>query len=231
MVDLAGFGTPLGGMPALRLPAPLFLSLDSDPEIADRQLPGAPASSTSPPQGGTSTREYLDVRAPMEAESISKKEPPADKRIAAAAVAERAPTGVPLASDASTPAGVIEEIARQASLLPSRGATRLRIALSPAHLGELLIELSVDGALLHARVQTGSDAAKDLILEHLDVLRESLGQQGLRVGEFHVSVNPSLGRGPAAVPEETSRGSEEGQLPEARRGPRSIRSQILDVVA
>jgi len=231
MMDVVGFGAPLGGLPALRVPAPLFLSTDSDPEIADRPLPIAPASSANPPRRATATGESLELPVRMEPESAAKEEPLAPKRVAVAAAAEKPPSCAPLASGASTPAAAMEQIAKEAALLPSRGAARIRIALSPAHLGELLIDLSMGGALLHGKVQTGSDAARDLILSHLDLLRQSLEQQGIQVGEFQVSVDPSFHRGQDGASEGTAPSLEEGQPSEARIRLRSIRTHVLDVVA
>ena len=94
---------------------------------------------------------------------------------------------------------------------PLRDGTRIRLSLSPAHLGELWIELSVAGPRLNGRVQTETSAARDLILSHLDDLRRDLEKRGIRISCLEVEVD------------------EERSKTEA--GPRSHRKQVLDLRA
>jgi flagellar hook-length control protein FliK len=99
-----------------------------------------------------------------------------------------------------------------AVLLRPEQTGRLRIALHPEHLGELLIDLALRGGMLQGRIQTQTEAAKELILAHLDDLRTSLERQGTPVGDFEVTVAAS-----------------EDPIPlEALR---SVRLHLLDVMA
>jgi len=94
---------------------------------------------------------------------------------------------------------------------PLRDGTRVRLSLSPAHLGDVWIELSVAGSRLSGRVRTGTWAARDLILSHLDDLRRDLEKRGIRIR--HLEVEVAEGRG------------------KAEAGPRSHRKQVLDLQA
>jgi flagellar hook-length control protein FliK len=100
---------------------------------------------------------------------------------------------------------------------PLRDGARLRLALSPAHLGDLRIELSMSGSRLRGTLFTESDAARDLILAHLDDLRRDLARRGLKVGRFEVVVARSGAPGAEAQPEGPR--------------PRSHRRQVLDLEA
>jgi len=94
---------------------------------------------------------------------------------------------------------------------PLRDGTRVRLSLSPAHLGDLWIELSVAGSRLSGRVRAGTWAARDLILSHLDDLRRDLEKRGIRIRHLEVEVDEGRGK--------------------AETGPRSHRKQVLDLRA
>lgn len=126
---------------------------------------------------------------------------------------------------------LVERSAAPATANHAPGATRLRLALEPASLGELVIELLMRGSQLQGRVMTGNQAARDLILAHLDELRDALARQGIQVGELQVSVDPSFGEGREAAPQ-SGPGKSSG-TPEEAPGSRlrSIRAQTLDLLA
>ena len=128
-------------------------------------------------------------------------------------------------------ATLIERIADVAPLCRARGATRLRLALEPAALGELVIDLLIRGPELQGRVSTGSEAARDLILSQLDELRLALAHQGIQVGEFQVSVDPSFGEGQEDTAESCPGGSANVPAERIEAGLRSIRAQTLDLLA
>lgn len=109
------------------------------------------------------------------------------------------------------PASAVERIVETAPLVRAEKVVRLRVALSPEHLGDLLVELAWRGGALHGTVVAQSDAAKDLIAAHLEDLRAGLERRGIPLGEFRVLV----------AGEE---GEEEPRL-------RSPRRQLLDFLA
>jgi len=126
---------------------------------------------------------------------------------------------------------LVERSAAPATPGRAAGATRLRLALEPASLGELVIELLMRGSQLQGRVMTGSEAARDLILAHLDELRDALDRQGIQVGDLQVSVDPSFGEGREAA-SEPGPGRPSGTSEDASGYRlRSIRIQTLDLLA
>jgi flagellar hook-length control protein FliK len=122
---------------------------------------------------------------------------------------------------------VIERVVEAAAQLQPRQAAGIRISLSPAHLGELLIELTLHGSALHGRILTENEAAKDLIVAHLGRLRESLEGQGIQVGDFQVSVDRSF----KPSPDEALPGGCRERAPDPGERLRSARAQVLDVTA
>jgi flagellar hook-length control protein FliK len=111
---------------------------------------------------------------------------------------------------------------------PTLQGNRIRIALSPAHLGDLLIELTFQGPLLHGSVRTESAAAREMIESQLGQLLASLEGQGIQVGEFQVTVDGSF---KSASEESIAGGRREAGDParETVGRPRSVRRQLLDV--
>ena len=138
----------------------------------------------------------------------------------------------------------VERIMRAAKLARSQGGTRMRIVLNPPNLGSLRVNLVVRNHVLHGTILAESLAARDLILNHLPQLKESLQQQGVQVGEFEVNVEqgkeqasqqfqsdadreaPSF---PSTAPPETR--SERSEPNEAEPRIRSAQLQVLDLVA
>lgn len=106
---------------------------------------------------------------------------------------------------------IVRRLSEVLQSAPLRDGTRVRLSLSPAHLGDLWIELSVTGSRLTGRVRTETAAARDLILSHLDDLRRDLERRGIRITRLEVEVDEGRSRTEA--------------------GPRSHRKQVLDVRA
>lgn len=65
---------------------------------------------------------------------------------------------------------------------------RIQVRLSPPELGLLRIELSVQQGSLTASLETETNAARNLILENLPVLKERLAEQDIRIETFDVDV-------------------------------------------
>jgi len=112
--------------------------------------------------------------------------------------ADRAPD--PLASraagdNASHPAltpqqqlRMMQRVARAVeAAAPGGGVIRLR--LHPAELGALQLEVSVNRGVLHARLKTETETARQVLLEQLPYLRDRLEQQGVRMEQFQVDVD------------------------------------------
>ena len=229
MLDGVGFGAALGSAP--RLPSLLQLVMDGDADAADRLLSVNATSSPAPSRQTGVKGENVPESINAKPETASKEEPVFGRRPTWTAAAERPILRASAPQVASTPAAVIDRIANAVPLVQARGTARIRIMLNPAHLGELLIDLRMGGSLLHGKVQAGSEAARDLILTHLDELRHALEQQGIQVGDFQVSVDSSFRQEQSGSSDQAVWSSGEDPSPEAMERPRSIRPQALDVLA
>jgi len=175
----------------------------------------------------------------------------APARGAEVAVARGSPEGSsvkppPAPAAARTQARIefVERILQAAKLTQSQGQTRMRTVLNPPHLGGLKVQLTVQEHVLHGTLRAEQPAARDLIVQHLQSLKDALEQQGIQVGEFHVDVDPGADRnaserrhgagdgsatphGPPPPQPRQTEGTEE----ERALWPRSARWQLVDLVA
>lgn len=72
--------------------------------------------------------------------------------------------------------------------LASQRDGEIRLRLSPPQLGSLKVELKLDGEVMHARLETETDAARQLIVDSLPGLRDRLAEQGIRIETFEVDL-------------------------------------------
>lgn len=86
---------------------------------------------------------------------------------------------------------------------------RLHVRLSPPELGSIRIEIALHHGVMTAKLEAETTAARNLIMEHLPVLRERLAQQDVRIEKFDVDVRRDSGDG----------GSGSGGDPGARERP------------
>jgi len=143
--------------------------------------------------------------------------PAASRSVRPAGVAGPARPERSAAAPPVSPKDVVRRTAEALGSAPLRDGSRIRIALHPAHLGELRIELSVSGTRVRARIRTETGAARDLILAHLDDLRREFDRRGLRIGRFDVEIDGVMRR------------DVDGEAGPAR--PKSHRRQVLDLEA
>lgn len=72
------------------------------------------------------------------------------------------------------------------------GNQHITLTLSPENMGELKMNLNLQGQRLSVEIVTENRAARDAILQHSDSLKESLARQNISVESFDVTAN---GRG------------------------------------
>ena len=102
-----------------------------------------------------------------------------------------APTSSPSAAEAEGPIDVaarvrlIQRVSRAFQQLGASGGI-VRMKLAPPELGSIRIEMRVQDRQVEARVVAESEAASQLIREHLPELRQRLESQGLRVERLDV---------------------------------------------
>lgn len=81
----------------------------------------------------------------------------------------------------------LHRVGRAFEAAEARGG-EIRMRLSPPRLGGLSLEVRLDGDKLAARVETETEAARQLILEQLPVLRERLAERGISIEQFDVDL-------------------------------------------
>lgn len=86
----------------------------------------------------------------------------------------------------------VQNLAREMSVNISKGNTDMRIALRPDHLGSMTVKVSLDAdnnVSMTMRVETAQ--VKQMMEGTLGQLRESLSQQGIKLGDLDVGVQDS----------------------------------------
>lgn len=204
------------------------------PRVGSSRLPDADDRVRSPgPSRSSDTVRVRKSRASGSSARVSARPlaPPAPAR-----GLRPTPTGMSVKATAATPSPktppltptALRRIADAGAAAQARGASFVRLTLRPAHLGTLLIELAMRGAVLHGRIRTETPAARDLILSQVNRLREALEARGIRVGDFQVQVER-----PPRRPDEDDRSAGKGGTSGAEEGVRvgSVRRHVLDVLA
>ena len=85
---------------------------------------------------------------------------------------------------------MIDRVTRTVSVSLRRGVQRVRLQLHPPELGMLRIHLTLEGDQLKADMQVQSQAARQMLINHLPTLERSLAGHGIEVRHFQVQVTP-----------------------------------------
>jgi len=67
------------------------------------------------------------------------------------------------------------------------GAQQISLALSPENLGEVKMNLSLQGQRLTVEIVTDNRVARDAIMQHVDTLKETLARQNITMESFDVT--------------------------------------------
>jgi flagellar hook-length control protein FliK len=86
---------------------------------------------------------------------------------------------------------IFDEIVRQFSFVVKKGGGEANIVLQPDILGKLKLNLKLNQHEVHSVIIVDNQSVKDLIISKLNILEQSLLQQGFTLGSFHVEVNDS----------------------------------------
>ncbi|MCE2595552.1 flagellar hook-length control protein FliK [Motilimonas cestriensis] len=77
------------------------------------------------------------------------------------------------------------------TMMMNKGIGQAEIRLDPAELGSMHVKLSMQNDQLSVSIQTAQPQSKELLDQHMPRLREMLTQQGINLGESHVSQQQS----------------------------------------
>ena len=81
----------------------------------------------------------------------------------------------------------VQRVAGAFQAADGRGGS-VRLRLHPPELGSLLLEVSVKGGSMTARLEVETNAARTILLDNLPALRDRLAEQEIRVGRFDVDL-------------------------------------------
>lgn len=118
----------------------------------------------------------------------------------------------------------VQRVAQVFQATGDRGGT-LRMRLSPPELGSLRVEITVKQGVMNARMETETDAARQLVLENLPALRERLAEQGIKVEQFQVDVSGREAGGQPNQFEDRSYSDRSEAEPRRHSTPRSTSAQ------
>ncbi len=85
---------------------------------------------------------------------------------------------------------VFTQIIQKVKVAASPGASEMEIELKPEFLGRLKLTVTADNGLVTARFNTHSPHVKAVIEANLQVLRDTLADQGIKVDQLTVTVTP-----------------------------------------
>lgn len=115
---------------------------------------------------------------------------------ARATVTGRTADGAPSNLDAADRARFVQRVSQAFRAASERGG-HVRLRLHPPELGSLRVELKITDGVMSARMEAESAAARDLLAEHLPVLRQRLADHGIRVERFELDLMGQNGQGPS----------------------------------
>ncbi len=92
------------------------------------------------------------------------------------------------------PAYLVRQVAFNMAQMANRGLNTLRMELKPPSMGEISMELSVKDGALKASLVADTVAAKQALEAGMEHLKQQLMQQGLKVEQLNISVQPDAQR-------------------------------------
>jgi len=181
--------------------------IDSQARAEAGAMPGAPAPAASPAQ---------PIAMPSQATHVDSPGVRAAKP--GAAEGQLAGTAESEAGDPAERVRFVQRVARAFESATERGG-HLRMRLHPPGLGSLRLDLTVRSGVLSARLETETEAARNLLLENLATLRDRLAEHQIKVERFDVHWQGQSQDGPWQRPDDPTR----WQAPAPRPGTSPIR--------
>lgn len=92
------------------------------------------------------------------------------------------------------PAYVVNQVSRQIASSLGRGENHITIQLKPPHLGSVRIDMNIENSVLRVEMLTEHSSARDILISHIQELKESLIQQGVKLDRVDVQVSYNFGQ-------------------------------------
>ncbi len=93
----------------------------------------------------------------------------------------------------SLPMYVVSQVSRQIGRSLMRGEDNIRLRLKPPHLGTVKLAMGMKGNVLQLNVVAESQATRELLLSHVQELKQSLIEQDIRLDKMDVHVSYQFG--------------------------------------
>ncbi|MFH1674181.1 MAG: flagellar hook-length control protein FliK [Pseudomonadota bacterium] len=93
----------------------------------------------------------------------------------------------------SLPMYVVSQVSSQIGRSLMRGGDNIRLRLKPPHLGTVKLAMGMKGNVLKLNVVAESQATRDLLLSHIQELKQSLIEQDIRLDKMDVQVSYQFG--------------------------------------
>ncbi len=194
------------GLPNLATGLPANAALPTDPKVLDFAALGGDlqqsglasllAATTAGDGTGLPSVQSLGHLLGVEGVSASAALNRADMLSTTAAANSTAAAALSASIDTQK-AGWAPSLAAELIQLRDMGDSRVRINLAPAHLGQINCELTDTARGIELRVVTDSAAARDLMQDNNQDLRQRFEQAGLMLAGFHCETGHGSGRGDA----------------------------------
>jgi hypothetical protein len=103
------------------------------------------------------------------------------------------------------PLYVVNQVGRRLGLALRRGENHVRLQLRPPHLGSIELNLAMKDNGLKIAMVAENQFIKDLMISHVNELREALVQQGVELQKIDVEINQNFGQSMANAEREFHR--------------------------
>ena len=94
----------------------------------------------------------------------------------------------------SIPAHVVHQVGRRLGLAVRRGENHVRLQLKPPHLGAIQLDLAMKDSGLKIMMVAENQYVKDLMVSHVNELREALANQGVELQRIDVEISRNFGQ-------------------------------------
>jgi flagellar hook-length control protein FliK len=105
----------------------------------------------------------------------------------------------------SIPQYVVHQVGRRLGMAVKRGENHVRLQLKPPHLGSIQLDLAMKGNGVRIAMVAENQYVKDIMVSHVNELREALVEQGVELQKIDVEINQNFGHSMANAEKESHR--------------------------
>lgn len=105
----------------------------------------------------------------------------------------------------SIPQYVVHQVGRRLGMAVKRGENHVRLQLKPPHLGSIQLDLAMKGNEVRIAMVAENQYVKDVMVSHVNELREALLEQGVELQKIDVEINQNFGHSMANAEKESHR--------------------------